>query len=324
MIELEQWLEAPVKRKPEALLPLKRQGVGQPGYGQQGHSSGKSGAPNVGGDGGLRRKVRPGCDMRARAEQAITEAKRAAAERAARAKELSEDYTRRFETRGTWDGEPELPTAPPSGHISQVRSGTAKYDGAGSAGAGGIGGGGGVAAPEWQPPSARGAHGVAQGGALSRAGAARQRLPPLSVSGAITPRASAHTRSPRGGVAASGTASASRAGANHAGGGQHGSGARGAALQLPRLAPHQREVLEQMLTPRVDNQGSPRSHLPWIDGAGALHLPAACRDVGALTPSQLGVLSSLVASQGHLSPPPPLHYAAAPPPPAAVGDLRSP
>lgn len=86
VIELEQWLHAPIRRKPEALLPLKP------------HRKSKEPPPAAD---PVKVKVppRPGCDIQSRADKAIVEARRAAADKVVRLKAHSEEQSRRFEMR---------------------------------------------------------------------------------------------------------------------------------------------------------------------------------------------------------------------------------
>lgn len=89
VIELEQWLHAPVRRKPEALLPLK------PQRRQREQLESSSPEPPV----RVKMPPRPGCDIQSRADKAIEEARRAAADKVTRLKATSEEQRRRYETR---------------------------------------------------------------------------------------------------------------------------------------------------------------------------------------------------------------------------------
>lgn len=87
VIELEQWLDAPTKRKPHALYPLKPQRMRKLKEAEK-----EKGKEKV--------VTRPGCDIQSRAEKAINEAKKLAADKEVRAKMLAEEQRRRYETRG--------------------------------------------------------------------------------------------------------------------------------------------------------------------------------------------------------------------------------
>ena len=88
VIELEQWLVAPTRRKPNAPFPLKPIKKRQTEHERDGMQS-KAAKP----------VVRKGCDTATRAEKAIAEARTAAATKSARAKAVIEENERRHEMR---------------------------------------------------------------------------------------------------------------------------------------------------------------------------------------------------------------------------------
>jgi Ca2+-binding EF-hand superfamily protein len=94
VIEFEQWLERPTRRRPNALFPLKP------------HRTKKDKVVEAHVE--LKPAVRPGCDILSRAEKAIGEAKKVAAEKSMRAAALAEEHLRLYETRGSHQSKEQL------------------------------------------------------------------------------------------------------------------------------------------------------------------------------------------------------------------------
>ena len=90
VIEFEQWLRASTRRKPTALFPIKAHLAAR--------KKDKSAEKQV----ELKPVTRPGCDIMSRAQKALAEARKVAADKSKRAAALAEERQRMYETRG-WE-----------------------------------------------------------------------------------------------------------------------------------------------------------------------------------------------------------------------------